>query len=299
MPVVPFANQHQESPFKVIPRLLCARLARILTFKPKTAKSQRKKSKVFVEERQRRILERLRDQGKVTVEGLAEDFQVSAPTVRADLAALEARRLLRRTHGGALPLETTLHEPPYAERAVVHADAKRRIGQAAAALVREGETVILDAGTTTHEVGLALAAGKRNLTVVTNALPTAAALMDAPHIEVIVIGGLVQARRRATLGPLAAEFLKPFRADHVFLGVSGVDANAGFTAIDFDAVQAKRTMIEHASAVVVVADASKVGQAAFAHVAPLAAAALLLTDNTLGDGDVVALEEKGLPVRRV
>lgn len=250
---------------------------------------------MFVEERHRRILDRLRDRGKVTVEELADQFRVSAPTVRADLAALEARRLLRRTHGGALLLETSLHEPPYAERAVSHSPEKRRIGQAAAAMARSGETIILDAGTTTHEVGLALAAsGTTGITVVTNALPTAAALMEAPGIEVIVIGGQAQGRRRATLGPLAVEFLKPFRADRTFLGVSGVDAEAGFTAVDFDAVQVKRAMIAHGREVVVVADASKIGQAAFAHVAPLSCAAVLLTDSALPEAAEKELIEAGL-----
>lgn len=254
---------------------------------------------MFVEERHRRILDRLRDRGKVTVEELAGQFGVSAPTVRADLAALEARRLLRRTHGGALPPETSLYEPPYAERAVAHAEAKRRIGRAAAERVRAGETVILDAGTTTHEIGLALAATRTGITVVTNALPTAAALMEAPGIDVIVVGGQAQGRRRAVLGPLAVEFLKPFQADRVFLGVSGADLQAGFTAVDFDAVQVKRAMLAHAGEAVVVADASKIGQAAFAHIAPLTAAALLLTDRVVSDETAAAFVEAGLPVQRV
>ena len=255
---------------------------------------------MFTEERRRRILEHLRDRGKVTVEELAGDFHVSAPTVRADLATLEARRLLRRTHGGALPAETHLHEPPYAERAIAFAEEKRRIGQAAAAMVRPGETVILDAGTTTHEVGLALAASAHtNITVVTNALPTAAALMETPGIEVIVVGGHAQGRRRATLGPLAVEFLQSFHADRAFLGVSGVDAKAGFTAADFDAVQVKRAIIAHADQVVAVTDASKIGRAAFARIGPLRDASLLLTDRSLSHDAERTLAEAGLPVERV
>jgi DeoR family transcriptional regulator of aga operon len=249
---------------------------------------------MFVEERQQRILDRLRDRGKVTVEELTAQFGVSAPTVRADLAALEARRLVRRTHGGALPPATSLHEPPYAERAGEQTDEKRRIGYAAAELVQPGETVILDAGTTTHEVGLALAESPvEGITVVTNNLPTAVALMEA-GVEVIVIGGQVQPRRRAMLGPLATAFLKPIRADRVFLGVSGVDPEAGFTAVDFDAVQVKQAMIAHANHIVVVADAAKMGQAAFAHVAPLSAADLLLCDTGVSEIMLAQLREQGL-----
>jgi DeoR/GlpR family transcriptional regulator of sugar metabolism len=255
---------------------------------------------VFVEERQQRIIDRLAERGKVTVEELTGDFGVSAPTVRADLAALEARGLLRRTHGGALAAASSLFEPPYAERAVAQSAEKGRIGRAAADLIAPGETVILDAGTTTHEIGLALAAsGKAGVTVVTNNLPTALALMEAPGIEVIVIGGQAQSRRRAMLGPLATAFLAPFRADRLFLGVSGVHQEAGFTAIDFDAAQVKQAMIAHAAEVIAVADHSKIGQAAFAHVAPLAAASLLLTDGELTPEAERALLDAGIPqIRR-
>ncbi|MBC8104119.1 MAG: DeoR/GlpR transcriptional regulator [Cytophagales bacterium] len=244
---------------------------------------------MFVEERQQRILQRLREQGKVTVEELMGDFGVSAPTVRADLAALETRRLLRRTHGGALPPATSLYEPTYAERVGTQPGEKRRIGKAAARLVRPGETVILDAGTTAHEVGVALAArGISGVTVVTNNLPTAVALMEAPGIEVIVIGGLAHLHRRAMLGPLAADFLHRVHADRVFLGANGVDAQVGLTVVDFDAALVKRAMIAHAAEVVVIADSTKICQVAFAQVAPVSVVTCLITDDASLDESVEA-----------
>lgn len=251
---------------------------------------------MFVEERQQRILEALRQSGKVTVEELTAAFGVSAPTVRADLAALESRRLLRRTHGGALPLETSLYEPPFAEREASRHQEKQRIGRAAAALIQPGETVILDAGTTTHEIARALVeTGRRDLTVVTNNLPSAVLLMDAaPQISVIVVGGQTQPRRRATLGALAAKFLEPLQADRVFLGVSGVHSEAGLTAIDFDAVQTKQAMLAHAGKVIVVADSGKIGQTAFAQIAPVGVCALLLTDADVSDEDATALRKAGI-----
>jgi len=250
---------------------------------------------MFVEERRRRIVEQVRTHGVATVDGLAATLNVSAPTVRADLAALEARRLLRRTHGGALPWATPLHEPPYAERAVSRALEKRRIGRAAARLIQPGETILLDAGTTTHEVGLALASRELSgVTVVTNALPTALALMDAPGIEVIVIGGQAQPSRRATLGPLAVQFLQPLRADRVFLGVSGVHAAHGLTAADFDAVQVKQALIAHANHVVTVADSEKVGQTAFACIGPVSLSSVLVTDNDLSVEAEAELREAGI-----
>ena len=261
----------------------------------KNKRAKTKENEMFAQERHQRILERLRESGKVTVEALAHELGVSAPTVRADLSTLESLKLLRRTHGGALPGGGSVFEPPYAERAVAQAGEKKRIGQAGADLVRDGETVLLDAGTTTHAVGLALASSnKRDITVVTNALPTALALMDVTGISTILIGGLIQPRRRATLGPLAADFLAPFRADRVFLGVSGVQASAGITAVDFDAVLVKRAMISHAGEVVVVADYSKIGQVAFAHIAPLSSVDILLTDEHLTVDGEQFLREAGL-----
>jgi DeoR/GlpR family transcriptional regulator of sugar metabolism len=256
---------------------------------------------MFVEERQQRILERLRQQGKVTVEELVGAFSVSAPTVRADLAALEARHLLRRTHGGALPATGSLYEPPYAERATDRADDKRRIGQAAAELVQPGETVLLDAGTTAHEVGIALlASGKERITVVTNNLPTLMALMDAPGLTLISVGGEVQPRRRAALGPLTVEFLRPIRADWLFFGVNGLDPVAGLTVADFEVAQVKRAMMHAASTTVVVADSSKFERVAFAHVAPLSVVPLLITDKQLSTEATHVLRDAGIgEIRRV
>ena len=235
---------------------------------------------MYAEERQREIIERVRREGKVSVDALTEALGVSAPTIRADLGALEGRRLLRRTHGGAIALETTLYEPPYAERERARQHEKAQIGAAAAARVRDHETVILDAGTTTYEIAVRLK-GRLGLTVVTNSLEAAWELMDAPpgHVETIVVGGNVHARRRATLGPLAAEFLTRLQVDRVFLGVNGAHPDAGWTVVDFDAAQVKRAMIARAREVVVVADGSKLGAAAFASIGPLSLAHVLVTDT--------------------
>jgi DeoR/GlpR family transcriptional regulator of sugar metabolism len=234
---------------------------------------------MYAEERQREILERVKRAGKVSVEALTEALGVSAPTIRADLGTLEARRLLRRTHGGAILPETTRYEPPYAERERARQAEKARIGAAAAARVRDHETVLLDAGTTTYEIAVRLKE-RVGLTVVTNSLEAAWELMDAPagHVETLVIGGAVHTHRRATLGPLAAEFLSRLHVDRVFLGVNGVSSAAGYTVVDFDAAQVKRAMIACAREVMVVADSGKLGAVAFASICPLSTAHLLITD---------------------
>lgn len=257
---------------------------------------------LYAEERQREILDRVRQEGKVSVEELTEALGVSAPTIRADLGALENRRLLRRTHGGAILPETTLYEPPYAERERAKQAEKARIGAAAASRVRDHETVLLDAGTTTFEITKHLKE-RVGLTVITNSLEAAWELMDTPPgcLEIIVIGGAVHADRRATLGPLATDFLSRFHVDRVFLGVNGIDTNAGYTVVDFDAAQVKRAMIACAREVVVVADSSKFGVSAFASICPLSSAQILVTDLCpttslaesleLGDVEVIVARE--------
>lgn len=250
---------------------------------------------LFAEERQRSILEQLRQQGKVTVEELTVAFQVSPPTIRADLSRLEAQGLLRRTHGGAIAVGNTLYEPPYSERAVLRQLEKQAIGAAAAKLVNEGDTVLIDAGTTCHEIALALKSFRR-LTVVTNSIACADVLADNGGIETILIGGIVQPRRRATLGALAATFLDQIQCDRAFVAMTGVHGDAGFTVIDFDAALMKRKMLEKSKQAIAVADSSKIGQIAFACVAPLSAAHLLITDFGVSSEARNEIESAGLHV---
>jgi DeoR family fructose operon transcriptional repressor len=250
---------------------------------------------MFVEERHQMILELLREAGKVSVESLADRFRVSAPTVRADLAVLEQRGLIRRTHGGAIPKETTLYEPPYGEREQARREEKRRIARLAASRVRDCETILLDAGTTVHEIARMLRE-RVGLTVVTNSLPAAFELAEAGGVNVVLIGGQVHPERQATLGPLATEFLRDMHVDRAFIGVNGV-SEAGWTVVDFDAVQVKRSMMARAREVIVVADHSKLGEATFASIGPLNAAHVLVTDTPIeSDSLRAALEQAGVEV---
>jgi DeoR/GlpR family transcriptional regulator of sugar metabolism len=251
---------------------------------------------VFAEERHRAILDRLRDAGKVKVDELAATFRVSAPTVRSDLARLEEQGLLQRTHGGAISASPTLFEPVYSQRLVMRHAEKRAIARAAADMVQDGETILLDAGTTTFEIALLLKE-RAALTVVTNSIPVAAALMESPGIQVTLVGGKVQPRRLAILGPPAVRFLEAFHVDRAFVAFNGVHAVTGFTAVDFDAAEMKRKMMECASETVVVADASKIGKVAFAVAAPLSEARLLITDQSVSEEQRTALEAAGLRVK--
>lgn len=251
---------------------------------------------MFVEERHQKILELLRESGKVSVEALSGEFGVSAPTIRADLGVLEQRRLLRRTHGGAIPIGTTLYEPTFLERELAQTEEKRRIGRMAASRVHDNETVLLDAGTTIHEIARFLRE-RRGLTVVTNSLPAAFELAETGTVNVVLIGGQVHPERRATLGPLAADFVRDMHVDRAFIGVNGVSEEAGWTVVDFDAVQVKRAMMARAREVVVVADHSKLGEATFASIGPLHSANVLITDTPIERQNLRnALEKAGVEI---
>lgn len=257
-----------------------------------------KRPSVFAEERQRAILALLRDTGKVTVEKLAEMYRVSAATIRADLARLEAAGQLLRTHGGAIRADGTLFEPSYDERRVMRGAEKQAIARAAAELVQPGETILLDAGTTTMQLAMLLRQ-KPSLTIVTNSLTNALCLMESSTIEVVVIGGHLQRRRLAAMGPLAVRFLDGFRVDRAFLGFNGVDADGGLTVVDFGAAEVKRRMMAIAGQVIVVADSEKLGRAAFAQAAPITAADLIITDEDAPPRIIEAIKDRGVSIQLV
>ena len=250
----------------------------------------------FTEERRRDIVAKLTRVGKVSVDELARGYAVSLPTIRADLAQLEDRGLLRRTHGGAIPASPTLFEPPYSQREVMRHAEKRAIAALAAAMVKDGDTIILDAGTTVYELALALRE-RHNLTVVTNSLVSAQILGDSEGIRVVVIGGDLQARRRAMLGPLAVRFLESFHVDRAFMAFNGVHPDAGYTVVDFGAAEVKRQMMARAAESVVLCDSSKLGQTAFANVAPVNAASTIITDAEISPQMRSDLAGRGVIIR--
>jgi DeoR family fructose operon transcriptional repressor len=235
---------------------------------------------VFLEEREQAIVARLQQYGKVTVESLAEALGVSAPTVRGDLARLEGRGLLRRTHGGAIIESRLAYEPSYAERSVLNHEAKQLIAKQAASLVKDGHTVLLDAGTTCFEIAKQLSQYSR-LTVVTNSISSAHVLAQTCGIDVIIIGGNLQLAREATLGPLACSFLSAISCDIAFVAVNGVHEEVGYTVADFEAAALKTAMLNSSVSKVIVADSTKIGKVAFASIGKLPSADILISDRGL------------------
>jgi DeoR/GlpR family transcriptional regulator of sugar metabolism len=227
-------------------------------------------------ERRQAVLRRLTTRGEVGFADLAEEFGVSEMTIRRDLETLEADGLARRVRGGAISVVSSSYEPPFAVRATTASEAKTAIGATAAGLVNDGDTVIVDVGTTTMELARALH-GRRGLTVVTASLPVAAELGADPDIRVVVTGGQVRPGELSLTGGMAEDAFTTMNCDLAFIGVAGICVAPGLTEYNPDDARVKRAAIAAARRTIVVADSSKLGRVAFSTVAPLSAIDVLVT----------------------
>ncbi len=219
-----------------------------------------------------------RSQGFVTVEGLADRFCVTPQTIRRDINVLSDANLLRRRHGGAEAAAAT--NLPYDARRVSHLHAKMRIGQAVAARIPHGASLLLGIGTTPEQVAVALARHE-GLTVVTNNLRVALTFSTNPSIQVVMAGGTLRKPNPEVLGEAADALFRRYRADFGIYGVGGIDADDG-TLLDFDHDEAASRQALRASCRVpiLVADASKFGRHAPVRGGHLSEAAVLVTDAT-------------------
>lgn len=250
---------------------------------------------MLTEERRHRILERLRVQGRVLAADLVTEFDVSPDTVRRDLRELAEAGALRRVHGGALPRRgDTDPLPVRAQRAP---EAKASIARRAARIVRDGQVVMLDGGTTTMEVARALPE-RLAATVVTNSLPIALQLAERPRIDVVVIGGSLRARAGVTVGAGAVAELAEVRPDVLFLGVCGLHPEIGVSVEDAAERDGKRAMIAGAAEVVGLADHDKLGTALPFVVAPLSELTTLVTDAAADDELLAPYRALGIEVLR-
>ncbi|MEU0085953.1 DeoR/GlpR family DNA-binding transcription regulator [Streptomyces sp. NPDC006274] len=252
---------------------------------------------MFAAERQQEIMRLARDSGRVDVLSLAEEFQVTAETVRRDLKALDRAGLVRRVHGGAIPVGHLDFEPDLAERDAVAADEKERIARAALAELPGDGSVILDAGTTAARLAAGLPVDSA-LTVVTHALPVAARLADHPGIALHLVGGRVRHRTRAAVDAWALRAYAEIKADVVFLATNGFSLDGGLTTPDLAEAAVKRAVVGAARRVVLLADSAKFGQQHFARFGDLADVDLLITDTGLAPDDARAIEAQGTEVVR-
>jgi DeoR family transcriptional regulator of aga operon len=248
-------------------------------------------------ERLSAILAELSEDGGVEVASLALRFSVSAATVRRDLELLEGQRLLARTHGGAVPMGV-VYELPLRYKGARHHDEKRRIAEAAADLIDDGMAVGLTGGTTCTEVAREIVERER-LTVVTNALNIASELAVRPNLKLVVTGGTARPESYELVGPLAEQSLAGLHLDLVVIGVDGIDAAAGCTTHHEVEAHTNLALIQRADRVVVVADSSKIGRAAFARICDIALVHQLITDRGADKRALRGLREAGVAVEAV
>ncbi|MBA8945258.1 DeoR family fructose operon transcriptional repressor [Streptomyces calvus] len=252
---------------------------------------------MYAPERQQEILRLARDGGRVDVVSLAEEFQVTAETIRRDLKALDRAGLVRRVHGGAIPAGRLDFEPDLAERETTAADEKDRIARAALAELPADGAVIVDAGSTAARLAGFLPV-EASLTVVTHSLPIAARLADHPGIQLHLVGGRVRHRTRAAVDAWALRAYAEIRADVLFVAANGFSAEHGLTTPDLAEAAVKRAAIAAARRVVLLADSSKHGQEHFARFGDLGDVDLLITDSGLNPQDAAAIERGGTEVVR-
>jgi DeoR family transcriptional regulator, fructose operon transcriptional repressor len=245
------------------------------------------------EPRRRRLLELITRQGFATLDELVRVLGVSESTIRRDLEVLDLAGSVKRTHGGAVYTGEVRSMPPFDERTGTAAAEKRSIGQAAAALLQDGDTVLLDGGTTTLEVARALVG--RRLQVVTNSLPIAQLLASSQQTDLILIGGYVYPRTGVALGPLAIGTMQSIRVRTAILGAGGI-VPEGIYNSNLLLVETERQMMSCGQEVMIVADHTKFGRLALARLCGLEEVHSIVVDSGLGEEHRAMLEAAGLAI---
>jgi DeoR family fructose operon transcriptional repressor len=245
---------------------------------------------LFAEERQSQILFMLQEKSKLHVADLCEHFSVSPATIRNDLRKLEEQRMLKRTHGGAIPVEKTAFEPNTNLKRSGNREKKRRIAVFAAGLVEDGDTIALDSGTTTMELARCLA-GRKDITVLTNDVRIATFLENNSMLTVVLIGGILRHGLSCTVGPISTSAISSLYVDKVFLGTNAFSVEKGFSTPDLQQAEVKRALIRCASERIMLCDSSKFGRISFVKFAAINEIDQLITDSDISPNIVSSLQE--------
>jgi DeoR family fructose operon transcriptional repressor len=252
---------------------------------------------MYAEERQQEILRRARTAGRVDVVSLADELEVTTETIRRDLTALERAGVLRRVHGGAIPVERLGFEPALAARDAVMTTEKERIAKAALAELPEDGSVIIDAGTTTGRLVQVLPAD-RELTVVVNSPPLATALAPRANLNVIMLGGRLRGRTLATVDDWALQPLSQLHVDVAFMATNGCSVAKGLTTPDPAEAAIKRAMVRAAQRSVLLADHTKFTNTYLSRFAELSEIDVVISDTGLDPALAAELSAAGPEVVR-
>lgn len=253
---------------------------------------------MLIEERRQHILGIAQSEGRVRVRDLSAALGISQITIRKDLDYLQSKGLLQRSHGGALPAQPgALFDPSLQEKEKSHHGEKERIAAAAVELVKEGQCVMLDSGTTTTAVAHALKKFSR-LTVITNAVNIAADLTGT-DFEVILTGGILRKNSFSLVGPLAEDMLAEMHADILFLGVDGFDMDIGLTTPNLLESRVNRAMVHGATRTVAVCDSTKFDRRSLSRIVPTTSIQQVITDHGLSKEVMEHLQSLNIEVTLV
>ena len=245
--------------------------------------------------RRAKILDQLEEAGHVTTGSLSKLFQVSEVTIRNDLLHFENKGFLHRTRGGALRDQRVSIDRDLKEKARKHLSEKQKIAKKARELIKNGDTIILDSGTTTQEVAKRFA-DVSDLTVITNGLNVAAEIARNPNVRLIMPGGILRDNSLSQVGSIAEQTIRQYNCDKLFLGVDGIDTSYGISTPNFEEAHLNAVMIEIAQEVIVVTDSSKFFKKCFALIAPVSQISTLITDKNIPESEYKKLQNLGVRV---
>ncbi|WP_168120938.1 DeoR/GlpR family DNA-binding transcription regulator [Paenibacillus sp. HB172176] len=247
------------------------------------------------EDRKRTIVEKLRKDGKVQVDWLAEQLNVSPETIRRDLDRLEKEGKLKKVYGGAV-LSTDSWEPPFIQRAQINHKEKTAIGKLAASLVQANETIMIDNGTTTIEV-ISHLRERTDVTIITHSMPALQLAAEMFKGKIIFAGGEINANLQSASGTMTEKILDHFKVHKAFISVGGISLVDGITDYDVNEASVSRKMIERADEAIVLADHMKMGKTTFAKISAIQDVSLIITDRDCPPEWINALNEKNIDVR--
>ena|SRR5437867_806930 len=247
------------------------------------------------EQRRQEIVQLVQQLGRVEVTDLSRQFKTSEATIRSDLKKLHVQGVVQRTHGGAVKPELVNIDRSLHQKLKLHAEEKERIGKAAAALINDGESIILDSGTTTQQIAKYIRA-RKDLRVITNGVNVAMELLGAPGIQLILLGGVVRQNSFSIVGHFAEDMLEQFSADKLFIGADACDPDSGLTTPNLEESQVNQAMVRIVREKILVADSSKFGKRSLARIMSLSELDKVISDSALPGEIQTELRHHGVEV---
>ncbi|NLM04961.1 MAG: DeoR/GlpR transcriptional regulator [Clostridiales bacterium] len=249
---------------------------------------------MFAEERRLKIAEMINRGDSVKVAQLSREFGVSESTIRRDLNELEKFGLITRTHGGAVSTQINKLEATFNEKQDKYLEEKQKIGKIAAQQIQDGDTIIIDSGTTTWHIAKYIEA--KNITIITNSIALANELSNREDIQLINTGGIIRSNTKAQVGSIAEKTIRQFRVDKTFIGANGVSLKSGITTPTLQEAEVKQAMIDVANKVYLLVDESKFEQVYFSWICDMEDMDYIITNRERPEDEMVQYKSLGVNI---